>query len=162
MSTSGQIIIPYGDAPETPSTGKISIYAKADKTAYLKNDEGNEYPLTASGSSGVTDHGALTGLLDDDHTQYHTDARGDARYYTQAQVDTISGSLQTEIDNITISGGVSDHGELTGLSDDEVEKMVEEGEKNAEEDKKKKEAAEARNNADSMVFNTEKMIKENK
>ena len=30
--------------------------------------------------SGVTDHGSLTGLDDDDHAQYHTDARGDARY----------------------------------------------------------------------------------
>lgn len=30
--------------------------------------------------AGVTDHGALTGLADDDHTQYHNDARGDARY----------------------------------------------------------------------------------
>lgn len=29
---------------------------------------------------GVTDHGALSGLGDDDHTQYHNDARGDARY----------------------------------------------------------------------------------
>ncbi len=29
---------------------------------------------------GVTDHGMLTGLTDDDHLQYHTDARGDARY----------------------------------------------------------------------------------
>jgi hypothetical protein len=29
---------------------------------------------------GVTDHGALTGLTDDDHPQYHDDARGDARY----------------------------------------------------------------------------------
>lgn len=29
---------------------------------------------------GVSDHGALTGLGDDDHPQYHTDARGDARY----------------------------------------------------------------------------------
>jgi hypothetical protein len=28
----------------------------------------------------VTDHGALTGLSDDDHLAYHTDARGDARY----------------------------------------------------------------------------------
>jgi hypothetical protein len=27
-----------------------------------------------------TDHGALTGLEDDDHTQYHNDTRGDARY----------------------------------------------------------------------------------
>lgn len=29
---------------------------------------------------GVADHGDLTGLADDDHAQYHTDARGDARY----------------------------------------------------------------------------------
>ena len=28
----------------------------------------------------AADHGTLTGLADDDHTQYHTDARGDARY----------------------------------------------------------------------------------
>lgn len=33
-----------------------------------------------SGGGGVTDHGALTGLVDDDHPQYHNDARGDARY----------------------------------------------------------------------------------
>lgn len=36
----------------------------------------------------TTDHGALSGLADDDHTQYHTDARGDARYYTQTQLMT--------------------------------------------------------------------------
>ena len=29
---------------------------------------------------GATDHGLLTGLADDDHAQYHNDARGDARY----------------------------------------------------------------------------------
>lgn len=39
------------------------------------------------GGGGVTDHGALTGLADDDHAQYHNDTRGDARYYTQATVD---------------------------------------------------------------------------
>lgn len=38
-------------------------------------------------TGGVTDHAALTGLGGDDHTQYHNDDRGDARYYTQAQVD---------------------------------------------------------------------------
>lgn len=31
-------------------------------------------------AGGVSDHGALTGLADDDHPQYHNDARGDARY----------------------------------------------------------------------------------
>lgn len=43
------------------------------------------FPNTSPGV--VTDHGALTGLADDDHSQYHTDARGDARYYIKAQVD---------------------------------------------------------------------------
>jgi hypothetical protein len=46
---------------------------------------------TQIGDGGISDHGALTGLGDDDHTQYHNDARGDARYYTQAQVDSALG-----------------------------------------------------------------------
>lgn len=33
-----------------------------------------------TGSGGESDHGLLSGLADDDHAQYHTDARGDARY----------------------------------------------------------------------------------
>ena len=37
-------------------------------------------PGGTTGEGGVTDHGALLGLQDDDHIQYHTDARGDARY----------------------------------------------------------------------------------
>lgn len=32
------------------------------------------------GAGGVSDHGALTGLTDDDHSQYFNQARGDARY----------------------------------------------------------------------------------
>ena len=35
----------------------------------------------------ITDHGGLSGLTDDDHSQYHNDTRGDARYYTQTQLD---------------------------------------------------------------------------
>lgn len=35
---------------------------------------------TGEGGEGTTDHGALTGLADDDHAQYHNNARGDARY----------------------------------------------------------------------------------
>ena len=43
---------------------------------------------------GTLDHGdALTGLSDDDHTQYHTNARGDARYYTETELD--AGQLNT-------------------------------------------------------------------
>jgi hypothetical protein len=40
-----------------------------------------------SGGGGVTDHGALSGLGDDDHPQYHNDSRGDTRYYTKGQAD---------------------------------------------------------------------------
>ena len=35
----------------------------------------------------ATTHSLLSGLSADDHLQYHTDARGDIRYYTKAQTD---------------------------------------------------------------------------
>lgn len=37
--------------------------------------------VQVSVADGVTDHGALTGLADDDHSQYHNNARGDLRYW---------------------------------------------------------------------------------
>jgi hypothetical protein len=37
----------------------------------------------------ATSHNLLSGLAGDDHIQYHTDARGDLRYYTKAQVDAL-------------------------------------------------------------------------
>jgi hypothetical protein len=43
------------------------------------------------------DHGALAGLADDDHLDYHTDARGDARYYR-------------ENEHVSSSAGVGDAG----------------------------------------------------
>lgn len=36
--------------------------------------------VSPGGPGGASDHGALTGLADDDHPQYHNNARGDARY----------------------------------------------------------------------------------
>lgn len=47
-----------------------------------------------------------------------------------------------------------------GLSDDEIDQMVKDSEKHAEEDKKKKELIEAKNNADSMIYSTEKTLTE--
>lgn len=69
----------------------------------------------------VTDHGALTGLADDDHTQYHTDARGDARYSLLAHTHTLadvtdSGALAalatvgtTEIDDEAVTNAKLAH-----------------------------------------------------
>jgi molecular chaperone DnaK len=52
---------------------------------------------------------------------------------------------------ITITG-------TTALSDEEVERMVNDAESHADEDKKKRDEAEARNMADTLVYSTEKTI----
>jgi len=48
----------------------------------------------------------------------------------------------------------------SGLSEEEVEKMKKEAEAHAEEDKKKKEQAEIKNQSETVVFTTEKLLKE--
>ena len=47
-----------------------------------------------------------------------------------------------------------------GLSDADIDNMVKDAESHAEEDKKKKESIEARNQADALVYSTEKSMKE--
>jgi molecular chaperone DnaK len=49
----------------------------------------------------------------------------------------------------------------SGLSKDEVEKMAKEAEAHAAEDKEKREEIEARNQLDGLVYNIEKMLKDN-
>jgi molecular chaperone DnaK len=55
--------------------------------------------------------------------------------------------------NITITAS-------TNLSDEDIDKAVKEAEQFAEEDKKRKEEIEVRNNADSLVYQTEKTVKD--
>jgi molecular chaperone DnaK len=50
----------------------------------------------------------------------------------------------------------------SGLSKDEVEKMARDAEAHSGDDRKKKEEIDARNRADSMVYNIEKMLKEHR
>lgn len=47
-----------------------------------------------------------------------------------------------------------------GLSDDEIERMVQEAEKNADTDRERRELTEVRNDADSQVYQTEKQLNE--
>lgn len=63
--------------------------------------------------------------------------------------DKASGKEQ----KITITGS-------SGLSEKEVEEMQKDAEKNAEEDKKKKELVETKNMADSLIYTTEKTLKD--
>lgn len=67
--------------------------------------------VAGGGEGGVTDHGLLSGLGDDDHTQYHTNARGDARYSALGHGHAIADvtGLQTAIDGkqATLVSGTS-------------------------------------------------------
>ena len=48
----------------------------------------------------------------------------------------------------------------SGLSDEEIERMVREAEENKEEDKKRREVVDTRNNLDAMILAAEKMLKD--
>lgn len=89
---------------------ELPAYGIGEANKYLQvNPTGTGIEWDTAGG-GVTDHGALTGLLDDDHLQYHNDTRGDARYYTQAQLD--AGQLDTRYyteTNLQTSGQASVH-----------------------------------------------------
>ena len=63
--------------------------------------------------------------------------------------DTGTGKEQS----MTITGG-------TKLSDDEIQRMMREAEAHADEDKQKREEAEVRNQADGVIYQTEKSLKE--
>jgi hypothetical protein len=87
------------------------------------------------GTASASDHGALGGLLDDDHPQYHTDARGDARYaplnHTHALNDLFDVNAPTPNNGQVLTrqggqwvaatppAGVTVHGDLSGLGADD-------------------------------------------
>jgi hypothetical protein len=59
---------------------------------------------TGGGGGGVSDHGDLTGLADDDHPQYLNNARGDARYaglahtHLQSEITGLPAALAAKAD----------------------------------------------------------------
>lgn len=57
--------------------------------------------------------------------------------------------------SMTVTGG-------SALAKEDIEKMVRDAESHAEEDRKRREAVDLRNEADALVFRTEKLLEENK
>ena len=79
---------------------------------------------------GITDHGVLNGLGDDDHSHYHNDARGDARYFREDEhLDTSAGAGDAgkpikldaagHVDESMLNDADVDHGSVDGLGDDD-------------------------------------------
>lgn len=87
---------------ETPSTSNAwDILAKKGKKGD-KGEPGRVGQKGPRGAPGYTHHGQLSGLLEDDHPQYHTDERGDARY-VNITGDTMTGDLNV-VANINVTG----------------------------------------------------------
>jgi hypothetical protein len=67
------------------------------------------------GGLATTDHGTLSGLADDDHTQYHNDTRGDARYIrptiVDAKGDLIAGTAADTIARV----GIGSNGQVLSV-----------------------------------------------
>jgi hypothetical protein len=84
--------VPIGSVIFETATG----YTNAPKARVRSTDTGADYvdfrgtQLYAPAAGSSTSHGLLSGLNNDDHLQYHNDARGDARYYTKAQTDEVA------------------------------------------------------------------------
>jgi len=81
----------WGNIPDKPSTFTPSAHAFVG-AKHTASGLTVGHVVKATGATtfawGQLPHDKLGGLADDDHTQYHNDTRGDARYYTQGQVDT--------------------------------------------------------------------------
>lgn len=67
------------------SSGALEVFGAGRSNALPNLAEGKIWKGNASGVPIASDfdHGDLTGRDDDDHTQYHNDTRGDARYYRE-------------------------------------------------------------------------------
>jgi hypothetical protein len=74
---------------------------------------GSEVPAGGGG----TDHGGLTGLGDDDHSQYHNDTRGDARYTQKSNNLSDVASEETTLANL-INGAATNS--AVNLTNDKI------------------------------------------
>lgn len=84
-----------------PQVASAVSSAAASALAAANAQAAAEAAAAGGGGGGVTSHGALSGRDADDHLQYHTDARGDARY-------PLKSAVTTEIGNAVATSSTAD------------------------------------------------------
>lgn len=96
---------PSGITTITATGGDAFIQSVSDTATVNLTVAADE--LTADVIQSGIDHGSISGLGDDDHTQYHNNTRGDARYYTKTQLDggQLDNRYYTETETDTLLGG---------------------------------------------------------
>lgn len=92
--------------PKANSSGKLDSWVSVATSttpglAAFGTADFNLAGGTVAINDGGIDHGSISGLGDDDHTQYHNDARGDERYFTRAQLATSGGGGTVHWDNLS-------------------------------------------------------------
>lgn len=95
-----EVIDPNALAKDGSNTPTANISWDSNKITNLADPTAAQDAATkayADSVGGASDHGALTGLSDDDHTQYHNDTRGDARYYQQSEIGSATASSGSDL-----------------------------------------------------------------
>lgn len=77
---------------------------------------GDTGPTGPAGSDAPSDHGLLSGLSDDDHTQYHNDTRGDLRYAQRANNLSDLSSAATALANLGLSATATELNYTDGVT----------------------------------------------
>ncbi|MBI4039423.1 molecular chaperone DnaK [Candidatus Daviesbacteria bacterium] len=152
IETLGGVSTPLISRNTTIPTSKSEIFSTAadNQTQVEINVLQGERPMAADNKS--LGRFILDGLppaprgLPQVEVTFDIDANG---ILNVSAADKATGKKQ----KITITGS-------TGLSKDEVDRMIKEAEVRVEEDKKKKEQVEVKNQADSLVFTAEKALKD--
>ena len=95
-----------GEGPKIPVTS-IAASGSLGPTKFLRAD--GRWATAGGGGGGVTDHDELTGLADDDHTQYFNQSRGDARYTQRASNLSDLSSAATARTNLGAAAATHTH-----------------------------------------------------
>jgi molecular chaperone DnaK len=152
IETMGGVMTPLIDKNTTIPTNKSQIFSTADdnQTAVtvhvLQGERKQASENKTLGQFNLADIPAAPRGMPQIEVAFDLDANG---ILNVSAKDKATGKEQKI--QIQASGG---------LSEEEIQKMVKEAEANKEADKKKRESVDARNQADSLVFSTEKSLKE--
>lgn len=87
VNTSG-LSLSAGDSITVVNVGRkaAAIYAPGSGGGISSGSSTTVRSTSSASGGGSADHGGLSGLTDDDHPQYLTETRGDARYYTRSSL----------------------------------------------------------------------------
>ena len=111
-----ETLVPVASVPPSNLTTHAAVQGSSGTLGHLKCGAG----VTCSGgvisSNPVTDHGALTGLSDDDHAQYLNTTRGDARYYTRAQAGGLL-ALKAALSHTHLRADITDFAHTHAVAD---------------------------------------------